>query len=74
MQRFASYYFAITFAIGLFFIGTSLFTAVFALFFPDESWVVLLVAIAILLVFNSLVRECHRLVQRIWYGQTDDIP
>lgn len=69
VQRFASYYLAITFAIGLFFIGTSVLIRAFTPFFPDESWVVLLVAIAILLVFNLLVRQCQRLVQRIWYGR-----
>jgi signal transduction histidine kinase len=69
VQRFASYYLALTFAIGLFFVGTSLLYIAFAPFDFDESWVVLLVSIAILLLFNSLVRECHRLIQRIWYGR-----
>lgn len=68
-QRIASYYLAITLIIGVFFIGVSLLGMALTLFAFDESWVLLLVGVAVLLIFGPLLRQCQILVRRIWYGR-----
>lgn len=68
-QRIATYYLAITLVIGLFFLGFSLLSIALAPIAFDESWVVLLVAIFVLIIFVPLLRQCQTLVRRIWYGR-----